>query len=104
MSPSGGALLLGYDYFMLGRVAFSGIVLLLLSGAAPRVDAWALDASGIQALLKDNRLPIRDGDRPMLRGFYQQRAFARAWTDADAGAARAMLAHADRDGLDPSDY
>lgn len=86
------------------RVAFNGIALLLLFGTAPQVEASALDASRIEALLEDNRLPIKDGDASALRAFYQQRSFAPAWTDADAGSARAMLAHADQDGLDPSDY
>lgn len=86
------------------RAAFNGIALLLLLGAAPQVEASPPDASRIQALLEDNRLPIKDGDLSMLRAFYRQRSFAPAWTDADAGSAHAILAHADQDGLDPSDY
>ena len=76
-------------------------ILLFAFVGASQVGASVPDASGIEALIEGNRLPIRDGD---LRIFYQQRSFAPAWTDADARLARAMLAHADQDGLDPSDY
>ena len=76
-------------------------ILLFAFVGASQVGASVPDASGIEALIEGNRLPIRDGD---LRVFYQQRSFAPAWTDADARLARAMLAHADQDGLDPGDY
>ncbi len=66
----------------------------------------------IRTILMRGSAPDLDGqelDLPMLRAFYEQRAYAPAWTasdnaDNDSRMLRSALSHADEDGLDPGQY